>query len=312
MYMVRFAAALALATFLVINPAGAQHKHRAHDTKSLDVTAAWARASATPKGASAAYVSIKNMGDAGDRLIGARTSVAKRAMLHTHVMEGGIAKMRHIEAVDVPAGADVAMAPGGNHVMLMGLETPLKEGDHFPLTLVFENAGEITVSVDVLSVTAEGPMPMQHDHAQGHEHGDGHGNMPHGRDSGHGSMKASIPERPADLDLRTRKMSAHGMYDISLVSQVDPVVINEMHSWVVEIKTPDGQSVTGAKVAIDGGMPAHGHGLPTAPRVTKELGGGKYLVEGMQFNMGGWWELKLQIDGSHADDVTFNVMLKGQ
>ena len=70
-----------------------------------------------------------------------------------------------------------------------------------------------------------------------------------------------------------------------------------------------GQSPSeGATIVIDGGMPQHGHGLPTAPRVTRSLGGGRYQVEGLKFNMGGWWELRFRITtDAGTDSITFNL-----
>ena len=66
----------------------------------------------------------------------------------------------------------------------------------------------------------------------------------------------------------------------------------------------------GAAITIDGGMPQHGHGLPTRPRVTKDLGNGVYEISGLRFNMGGWWELKLTITTpAGTDTVTFNLSL---
>src|SRR6266481_5586909 len=71
-----------------------------------------------------------------------------------------------------------------------------------------------------------------------------------------------------------------------------------------------GRAIDEAQISIDGGMPQHGHGLPTRPRVTRNLGGGRYEIEGVRFNMGGWWEFKLAIAGSRgADTVTFNLDL---
>ena len=64
------------------------------------------------------------------------------------------------------------------------------------------------------------------------------------------------------------------------------------------------------RISVDGGMPEHGHGLPTQPRVKRALGHGVYEIEGVRFNMGGWWEFKLAIAGSRgADTVTFNLDL---
>ncbi|HCB50857.1 MAG TPA: hypothetical protein DEP47_15400 [Chloroflexi bacterium] len=86
--------------------------------------------------------------------------------------------------------------------------------------------------------------------------------------------------------------------------------MNEIHSWTIHLETPDGQAVENAQIAVDGGMPQHNHGFPTAPEVTEELGGGDYLLEGVKFNMAGWWELKLAISaGDQTDDVTFNLVL---
>ena len=78
----------------------------------------------------------------------------------------------------------------------------------------------------------------------------------------------------------------------------------------VAVTDAKGQSVDGAVITVDGGMPQHGHGLPTQPRVTKALGNGAYVIEGVRFNMGGWWELKLAIAGIEGTDtVTFNLAL---
>ncbi|MBS0403079.1 MAG: FixH family protein, partial [Proteobacteria bacterium] len=72
----------------------------------------------------------------------------------------------------------------------------------------------------------------------------------------------------------------------------------------------DGTPVRGATFRVDGGMPQHGHGLPTQPRVTRELAPGTYALDGMKFSMTGWWELKLAIDGPQgADRVTFNTVV---
>lgn len=71
-----------------------------------------------------------------------------------------------------------------------------------------------------------------------------------------------------------------------------------------------GMPVEGATISVDGGMPQHGHGLPTTPRVTRALGEGAYQVEGLKFNMGGWWEVKFRIEAAAGvDSVTFNLAL---
>jgi copper(I)-binding protein len=129
----------------------------AQESEKLKIESAWARASLTPRSPVAAYVSIHNTGADADRLVAVRTEVSKRSMVHNQVTRDGISRMRPIDGVAVPGGGKFVMKPGGHHIMLMGLETPLKKGDSFPLTLVFERAGEMTVRVEVLGATAKGP-----------------------------------------------------------------------------------------------------------------------------------------------------------
>lgn len=114
---------------------------------------------------------------------------------------------------------------------------------------------------------------------------------------------------PADLDLSRSKNTAKGTYAVAIEPEAGTFTQNEMHSWVLTVKTPAGEAVTGAKVAIDGGMPQHGHGLPTAPQAA-EVGEGRYKIEGVRFNMSGWWELKFAITAAQGeDDVVFNLTL---
>ncbi|HNP62706.1 MAG TPA: FixH family protein [Woeseiaceae bacterium] len=71
--------------------------------------------------------------------------------------------------------------------------------------------------------------------------------------------------------------------------------INQMHSWILHIVDESGRAVEGAIVEVDGGMPKHDHGLPTKPRVTEELGGGDYKLEGLRFHMSGYWEILVRV-----------------
>jgi copper(I)-binding protein len=105
----------------------------------------------------AAYLAVSNAGSEADRLLGARSGVAARVELHTHANDNGVMRMRPLDGgIEVPAGGTAALAPGGDHIMLMDLKAPLAEGDSFPLTLVFERAGEITVDVKVKGIAAHG------------------------------------------------------------------------------------------------------------------------------------------------------------
>ena len=115
---------------------------------------------------------------------------------------------------------------------------------------------------------------------------------------------------PADLDLRLDRPSAAGTYRVALVPPETIPAINQLHTWKVRLASPDGTPVHGATFAVDGGMPQHGHGLPTRPRVTSEVRDGTYVLEGMKFSMTGWWEVKLAIQGPLGTDrVTFNTVV---
>ncbi|AWB50749.1 copper chaperone PCu(A)C [Falsigemmobacter faecalis] len=123
----------------------------------LTVEHAWSKATIGAGRPGVFYVGITNAGSADDALIGIATPAAGMPMLHETVVQDGIASMPHAMSIPVPAGQSVQLSPGGYHGMLMGLTTALKEGDSFPVTLIFEKAGEVTMNVDVLSLRAEGP-----------------------------------------------------------------------------------------------------------------------------------------------------------
>ena len=112
---------------------------------------------------------------------------------------------------------------------------------------------------------------------------------------------------PADLDLSMHRPTQDKKFVVALQPPATPPAINQIHSWQVKLSTPDGAPVSHAHISVDGGMPQHGHGLPTRPQVTRELADGTYLLEGMKFSMTGWWEIKLAIQTAEASDkVTFN------
>jgi hypothetical protein len=92
----------------------------------------------------------------------------------------------------------------------------------------------------------------------------------------------------------------------------DPAVppVNMVHQWVLHLETPDGQPLEGATVTVNGDMPAHGHGMPTQPEVTADLGGGDYRVEGMAFQMGGYWIVDVTVSaGVETDLIRFGLEL---
>jgi hypothetical protein len=115
---------------------------------------------------------------------------------------------------------------------------------------------------------------------------------------------------PSDLDTATTRTSEQGMYHVSITSNLDPLAINQIHSWTLYVESPQGQPVENAEILVNGGMPQHNHGFPTSPQVTEELGNGEYLVEGVKFSMAGWWEMTFAITANgQSDNITFNIVL---
>jgi periplasmic copper chaperone A len=133
---------------------------RAEDVKAGDlvISQAWTRA--TPGGAKTGggFVTIENKGTTPDKLIGASADGAGKIEVHEMVMNEGVMKMRPVEGgLTIDPGKTVKLAPGGLHLMMMDLKSPLKQGDKMPVTLEFEKAGKVAVTLDVQGVGAQGP-----------------------------------------------------------------------------------------------------------------------------------------------------------
>ena len=116
---------------------------------AFSVEGAWARASIGDSKVSAVYLVVTNRGEAADRLVGAAADRAAHTMIHRSVVEGGVTKMRRVEAVEIPPGGSIRFDPGGLHVMLMGVRSRFETGESISVTLVFERAGELVLSVPV-------------------------------------------------------------------------------------------------------------------------------------------------------------------
>jgi copper(I)-binding protein len=144
----------ALLSALIAAPA------RAEEVKAgdLTITQAWSRA--TPKGAKigSGYLTIENKGSAPDRLVGISADIAGKVEVHEMAMNNGVMTMRPLDkGLTIDPGKTVKLAPGGYHLMLFDLKSPLKQGDTLPITLEFERAGKVKVSLDVQGVGAQGP-----------------------------------------------------------------------------------------------------------------------------------------------------------
>ena len=120
---------------------------------NLEVFNVWARA--TPRGAQTAAVYIErvhNSGEETDRIVKVNSILARKSLIHKTEVEGGIAKMIHVKNLEIQAGTSLSFKPGGLHIMMIGIQKPLKQRARFPMTLEFEKAGKIRVTVAVRSI----------------------------------------------------------------------------------------------------------------------------------------------------------------
>ena len=144
----------AFAAVLLVTPV------RADEVKAGDlvISQAWSRA--TPGGAKVGggYLTIENKGTTADKLVGVTGDISDKIEVHEMSMNNGVMKMRPVEGgLTIDPGKTVKFSPNGYHLMIMGLKSPLKQGEKVPLTLQFEKAGKVTVTFDVQGIGAMGP-----------------------------------------------------------------------------------------------------------------------------------------------------------
>jgi len=132
---------------------------RAEEVKAGDlISQAWSRA--TPRGAKTGggFLTIENKGSAPDRLVAVSGDFADKIEVHEMAVKNGVMTMRAVEnGLTIEPGKTVTLAPGGYHLMMLDLKAPLKQGDKLPVTLQFEKAGTVVVTLDVQGVGAKGP-----------------------------------------------------------------------------------------------------------------------------------------------------------
>jgi copper(I)-binding protein len=142
---------------------------RAEDVKAGDlvITQAWSRA--TPNGAKIAggYLTIENKGSAPDRLVGGSGDIAGKVEVHEMATKDGVMTMRPLDkGLTIEPGKTVKLAPGGYHLMMFDLKGQLKQGDKVPVTLEFEKAGKVKLSLDVQGVGAQAPADASGGHME--------------------------------------------------------------------------------------------------------------------------------------------------
>ncbi len=197
------------------------------------------------------------------------------------------------------AGAAVSIVPWmpsmGHGVMTKPTVTERGGGLYSINDVVLSMTGHWQLKIEIVkdAVTDNVTFEFPEVKAMGHEHA------------------AMHAPPPSNLDLSTTQVSEKDHFTVSYKSVRDPIMINKIHSWSLDVKGSDGKPVDNAKITIVGDMPEHGHGFPTNPEVVKGSGPGNYLVEGVKFSMPGWWVVTFNImaDGK-MDNVTFNLQMR--
>lgn len=161
------AAALAFATPSFAH-AGTMHEGcpdgQTFTAGTITVSGAFSRATLPNAKAAGGFMLIENTGTEADRLVGASTEGAAKSEIHEMKMEGDMMKMAELpDGLEIPAGATVTLAPGGFHVMLMGLVQPLREDECLAVTLTFEKAGDLPVLLSIGAPNATAPDAMDHE-----------------------------------------------------------------------------------------------------------------------------------------------------
>jgi hypothetical protein len=203
--------------------------------------------------------------------------------------------VHHAKGGDVPQ-AELTVTPWmpsmGHGAMQKPVVTERGGGLYSVDNIVFSMTGhwqlQVKVAKDGNEDTAVFDFPEVK--AMGHEH----------------AMMHAPP--PKDLDYSTMKTTANNAFNVMYKSIGGQIRLNKIHSWELTIKDPAGTPVNDAMVTVVGDMPEHGHGLPTQPEITKIGAGGLYRIDGMKFQMPGWWVVTISImaNGVH-DSVSFNL-----
>lgn len=161
--MIRLLRAALAAAILVVTPAFA-HNGVIH-LGDINISLPFTRATLPNAPVGGGFLTIENTGTEADRLVSATSTVAGDTQIHEMAMEGDVMKMRQLtEGLEIPAGETVVLAPGGFHIMFMGLNQPFVEGQTVAVTLTFEKAGSVEVLLPVEATAADAPTAMEHAH----------------------------------------------------------------------------------------------------------------------------------------------------
>ena len=167
--MIRSFLRAASAAFIIIATPAFAHNGVVHNAPppvtlgSLEISGAFSRATLPNAPVGGGFLTITNSGSEADRLVSASSPVSADVQLHEMAMEGDVMKMRHLEnGIEIPAGSTVTLEPGGLHIMFMGLKGALVEGESVPVTLTFEKAGTVEITLIIAEPAAERTDHSEH------------------------------------------------------------------------------------------------------------------------------------------------------
>ncbi|HEY8576126.1 MAG TPA: copper chaperone PCu(A)C [Devosia sp.] len=161
--MIRLLRAAFAAAILLATPAFA-HNGVVH-LGPINISKPFTRATLPNAPVGGGFFTIENTGTEADRLVSATSTIAKDTQIHEMALQGDVMKMRKLpDGLEIPAGETVALAPGGFHLMFMGINQPLVEGETVSITLTFEKAGTVELELPVLGSAADGAEAVEHVH----------------------------------------------------------------------------------------------------------------------------------------------------
>lgn len=161
--------ALAVLLLALLNLGGPASAH-GFKIGALEIGHPWARETPPSATTGAGYLTVKNTGTEADRLIAVETPGAKKAEIHQSIDENGVAKMRPVPGIEIPAGGSIELKSGGYHLMLIGLKESLAEGMRVPGTLTFEKSGKVDIEFAVEPMSYQGPGQKHGDAPKAEEH----------------------------------------------------------------------------------------------------------------------------------------------
>jgi copper(I)-binding protein len=247
---------------------------------NLVITTAWSRA--TPAGAKVAggYLTIENRGTAPERLKAASSTAAAKTEIHEMAVKDGVMTMRQLaDGLVIAPGTSVQLAPGGGHLMLVGLNAPLHQGDRVPVTLSFEQAGDVKVSLDVQALGAQAPETAKTTQAP------------------EPTKSASAPAAAADDDesFFTHLHAERAMANVTVSpGHAGPVEI------AIQLKDANEEPLSASSVSVTLGNPEHG--VPPVTARAERVAADQWRVK-MSAPLSGRWSLGLDIGITASDTV---------